>query len=364
VLAFYLLAALATWIFALGPDPTLMGQRALYRAPYSWLMLLPGVDGLRVPARFWMMTLACLSVVAALAVHRLEGRRRRTVVALAIAGLLMDGWPRRFPVVAAPPLRPSPQGVATRLDLPIGDFSDAGALYQQIFDPVPLYNGFSGYTPPHYEAMRAMVDARDGRILQILAARGTLGVVIDHARDADSALRAFVLAAPGATVDRMEPDWSSYRIPSSVEVPDVAGQSAAAPLEITAVRSSASSTPAAAAVDGDVDTIWNGGPQRAAADFTIELREASRVSQLVMQLGAFAMNFPRRLHVEISQDGSKWETVYLGDTALQTYYAAIRHPKLVPLVFSIDRGGVRFIRLQQTGSAKYDWLIAGLEVRR
>src|SRR5215207_7474002 len=58
VMAFYLLAALATWILALGPDPTFMGARAFYRAPYSWLMLLPGVDGLRVPARFWMMTLA------------------------------------------------------------------------------------------------------------------------------------------------------------------------------------------------------------------------------------------------------------------------------------------------------------------
>src|SRR5262249_21034024 len=55
VTAFYLLAAFVTWIFALGPNPTLMDHRFLYRAPYSWLMLLPGFEGLRVPARFWTM---------------------------------------------------------------------------------------------------------------------------------------------------------------------------------------------------------------------------------------------------------------------------------------------------------------------
>ena len=221
VLTFYAVAALATWIFALGPDPTFMDQRALYRAPYSWIMLLPGFDGLRVPARFWMMTLACLSVVGALAVHGLRGSRRQVVVALAVAGLLIDGWPRHFPVIAAPDLRPSPAGVAARLDLPVDDFADARALYRQIFHRVPLYNGFSGYTPPHYPAMRAMLEAGDPRILQVLAAPGPLGVVVDHAMDADGAIRKFVQAVPGAVIDRLEPEWSSYRLPQGSESPGV-----------------------------------------------------------------------------------------------------------------------------------------------
>src|SRR5262249_49416657 len=106
VTAFYLLAAFVTWIFALGPNPTLMDHRFLYRAPYSWLMLLPGFEGLRVPARFWTMTLVCLSVTGALAVHRLEGSARRAIVSLAVAGLLIDGWPKRFVVVTAPTVRP------------------------------------------------------------------------------------------------------------------------------------------------------------------------------------------------------------------------------------------------------------------
>ena len=54
-LAFYLLCAFAMWVLALGPEPTIMDRPALSQAPYGWLMRLPGFDGLRVPARFWMM---------------------------------------------------------------------------------------------------------------------------------------------------------------------------------------------------------------------------------------------------------------------------------------------------------------------
>ena len=74
--AFYLLAAFATWMFALGPDPTFMGQRALYRAPYRPAdASCRDSTGSACPARFWMMTLACLSVAGALAVHRLQRTR-------------------------------------------------------------------------------------------------------------------------------------------------------------------------------------------------------------------------------------------------------------------------------------------------
>ena len=98
---FYALAAFAMWVFALGPDPTFFGMRALYQAPYGWLMRLPGFDGLRVPARFWMMCLACLSVLAALADQPPErtraaggrrDRRRRTG-----AGRLAEAYSRSTP---------------------------------------------------------------------------------------------------------------------------------------------------------------------------------------------------------------------------------------------------------------------------
>jgi len=364
VLAFYLLAAFAMWVLALGPDPTLMEQRALYQAPYSWLMRLPGFDGLRVPARFWMMALVCLSVVAALAVHRLQGRARQVVVALAFTGLLIDGWPRQFRVLPAPELRPSPGGVVARLDLPSSDLTDPLALYQQMFDPVPvpLYNGFSGYGAPHYFAMRAMLETSDPRILQVLAARGPVGIVIDHAGDSDGALRKFVLAAPGSTADRVERDWSSYRVPQSMpmaELPDRSGT----PVQIKSVSATPNPSAARRTLDGDLTTTWwSGDVPTQSAQMTVELDSATHIEQVVLALGPYGTDFPRDLRIDVSADGVTWEEAWAGRPALEAYVAAIRHPREIPIVIPLRRDGVRFIRLRQLELSKFAWSIAELQV--
>ena len=133
-LTFYTAAAFFMWLLALGPEPAFLGERVLYQAPYAWLMRLPGFDGLRVPARFWMLAVACLSVLAALAIARLPARTRKTAVVIASIGILLDAWPRPFPLAFVDQPRPSPAGAATRIDLPIGR-RDAMAMYQQTLDP-------------------------------------------------------------------------------------------------------------------------------------------------------------------------------------------------------------------------------------
>jgi hypothetical protein len=349
------------WLFSLGPDPTVMDRRALYQAPYGWLMRLPGFDGLRVPARFWMMALACLSVVAALAVDRLSGRARRVVIALAIAGLLIDGWPREFRVLSAPALRPSPPGVTARLDLPINDEADARALYQQMFDPVPLFNGFSGYFAPHYYAMRMLLEETDPRVLPLLAARGPIGVVVDHAGDPDGAMRKFVLSTPGATVERMEREWSSYRVPLAVAVQDLPDERGV-PLRIKSLSTFPKPPDAGLALDGSLRTRWSGGAQEKPAEAIIELEQPDRVGQVVIPLGGYVTDFPARLEIDVSRDGVEWQAAWSGSTALQAYFAALRHPREMPLVFELNKDSVRFIRLRQTGTGKHDWSIPELRV--
>jgi hypothetical protein len=362
-LAFYLMAALAMWGLALGPQPTFMDQRTVSGAPYGWLMRLPGFDGLRVPARFWMLALACLSVVAALAVHRLQGRARRILLVLACAGLTLDGWPRTFAVVAVPPIRPSPAGVTTRLDLPISDDTDAQALYQQVFDPVPLHNGFSGYLAPHYYALRTLIGDADPRILDVLASNGELGVVIDHAGDPDGRLRRFVRSHPGATAERSDPEWSSYRIPRGATVPALPDREGT-PLRIKSLNTFPSPPHAVRAMDGDLRTRWSGGLQQQSADAVIELEGPTFVRQVILELGVFVTDFPARLQIDVSRDGVAWEQVWTGNTALHAYYGAIRHPREVPLVFDLKQDGVQFIRLRQTGFGTHDWSVAELHVLR
>jgi len=128
---FYLGAAAVCWIFAWGPFPRLFGVDALYQAPFAWLLQVPGVDGLRVPARFWMMSVICLSVflglVIAPLVARLSRRTSAAIVAVAACGLLMDGW-TTIPAAAVPGGVPDPAALRGEVVLSL----PAGELYERV----------------------------------------------------------------------------------------------------------------------------------------------------------------------------------------------------------------------------------------
>jgi hypothetical protein len=211
--------------------------------------------------------------------------------------------------------------------------------------------------------MRVLFGNHDARILDALTTHGSLGVVIDHAMDEDAQFRKFVSAYPGTILQETHPTWSSYRVPAHGGgdlLPDEAGT----PLSIESLDAYPSPPHTPRAVDGNYSTRWSGGVQHSTADFTIELDRPQHVGQLVTCLGEFWTDFPARLRVSVSPDGKTWETAFEGDTALQAYYGALRHPKTVPLVFALNRDGVRFIRLQQIGWHSHDWSIAEVRVLR
>ena len=160
VLGFYLLAIVALWILTWGPFPTVVGQPMIERAPYSWLTVIPGFDGLRVPARFWILATACLSAACGLVLARAVpsgSRRRHAVVALVACGVIADGWVADMPLVEAPRLSASLDGNdagGVVLELPIGDlYDDLEAMYRSMSHGRPLVNGYSGQIPPHYSEL-------------------------------------------------------------------------------------------------------------------------------------------------------------------------------------------------------------------
>jgi hypothetical protein len=217
--AFYVLAAFAMWLLALGPAPTLMDQPILYKAPYTWLMSIPGVEGVRVPARFWMLAVLCVGVAGAMALVRLGvrwPRTLRTVTILACAGILVDGWPRPIALPEAPGRRPNRTNAEARLDLPITEGHDLKALYWGIFHERPLMNGYSGYFAPHYWVFRSLLDQGDHDALTTMTRFGDLEVVVDHEEDVDDRWRKFAESHPGVEVAFTSERYSSYRIPGGV----------------------------------------------------------------------------------------------------------------------------------------------------
>jgi hypothetical protein len=200
-------------------------------------------------------------------------------------------------------------------------------------------------------------------VLDALSARGSLGVVIDHSGEDADGLRKFVSSYPGATLHETHAGWSSYVVrANTASAPPL--EPSGRPVPIKAVDSTPSPPHAPRAIDGNLKTRWSGGVQRAAADYTIELADPGRVEKVVLELGEYITDFPAKLQLEVSTDGTVWDIAYLGDTALQAYHGAVQYPKSVPLVIPVNRDSVRFIRMKQLGWTNHDWSIAELRVLR
>lgn len=363
LLGFYVGAAVVLWTLSLGPVPKMAGTTIVAHGPYALLAILPGFEGIRVPARLWMVATLCLAVAAALVIARIESARtRRIVILVSVAGLLLDGWPRAFPIVAAPGMRITSSSARVRLGLPLHE-AETETMYGAIAQGKPVFNGYSGYVAPQHAALRDLLEHHDPRILPRLAANEPIEIVVESAGDPDGSWNAFVQRQPGATRADAGSDWTSYMIPATGAVPAQLPSAALSALHIARITTSHNAPDINAVLDGDLVTRWHSQPQTGQELITIELDRPQHVAAVVLYLGTYAAQYPRRLEIAVSPSGAQWSTVYTGDTALETYDAALRSPREIPITLPVARDDVRYIRLRQTGSdAKAGWTIVELRV--
>ena len=187
--ALYATGAIVAWLFTLGPVGTVLGHRFWYKAPFSWVMQLPGFDGARVPARFMCVEILCLAVVAAFAFMRLwpASKRGAALSAMAIAAAMaIDGW-AQVPIAPAPKPLPVPVTADLVVELPTwSPFDDAGAMYRGMSHGRPVVNGHSGYVPPHYvklqtdlrnDCVNSLEALRAGRSMDAIIWRGDASAI-------------------------------------------------------------------------------------------------------------------------------------------------------------------------------------------
>lgn len=171
-LGFFCAGAVLSAMLTLGPVVQIGGRPTGLPAPYALLYsFVPGFDGLRVPARYAMLTVACLAVLGGYGARALLARRsgRMAVVALSALFVLestampivLDRPLRAAPYRATPPRMytgasvPAVYAFAATLppstvivELPIG--SNAWDLQYVFYQPVhghPIVNGYSGGFP-------------------------------------------------------------------------------------------------------------------------------------------------------------------------------------------------------------------------
>ncbi len=358
---FYVLAAVGMWLLSLGPRPALHGGTLDVPGPYALLAALPGFDGMRVPARLWMVAVVCLSACASLALARIQSpRAQRLVFAVAALGLLADGWPRAVGVMDVPPMRVTRTPAVARLGLPM-PATETETMYGAIAQDVPVFNGYSGYAAPQHPALIDMLEARDTRILDRLAATAPIEVVVEWIDDPDGRWRGW-LDGYGAVRYGGGDGWTAYLIPvtGAVAPPAADGQR----IRVQSIAASTNQHDIGAVLDGDLESRWNTPRQQGTETVTLDLGSRQHVRAVVMCLGAYASQYPRVLSADVSADGASWQTAAAGSTVLATYDAALRSPREVPVTIPIERDGVRFLRLRETQPDPHGWSIVELRVIR
>jgi hypothetical protein len=321
VLAFYLIASGCMIVLALGPGPRAAGIPIWAKAPYWYLLQLPGVDALRSPARFAMLAVFCLALAGALALGRLvegSGRRGRMLVVLAAAGILWDGW-IALPILEVPAslrLAP-PERAGAVLELPLGDERDASAMYRSMVHGLPVLNGYSGYVPPHYHALRLGIERREPGVLGVLREEGPLFVLLDLTTHRSAALDRLILAEPGVHLLGEERGRRAYLLPRAPSHPaPVFGERI--PLRVASGRR---------------------------RHWVFDLGEPQHVGSIVLAFGHKVSSLPPRVTIEVGERG-RWTTAWAGPVAALAVRGGLRDPIRVPVVLEVPGAFGRFLRIR------------------
>ena len=363
---FYLLAAVAMWLLALGPTIKFMGVPTGIEGPFALLRELPGVAGVRVPARFWSLASLSLAVVAGMTFATMVRGRSRAFIgaSVGLTALVMaaDGWLDRIVAAPAPPAVPDAARLAGRrvLELPLDGFwQDIVATYHAVEGNWVAVNGYSGYSPSYYYALRDASKAEDENLLTALRRDGDLDVVVPTAAPT---LLAAVERQPGAVPTARNASFAQYRLPHLARVVPLP-QADGLRLPLRELASMCAPADLVYATDGDNASAWECTPGEGHALLTLDLGEARQVGRIVHSVGRRPEFTPERLEIETSEDGTVWRAAWSGRPLEETIVAARRAPGNLRIVVGFPARRARFIRLSAAPREPgFPWLIAELEV--
>ena len=361
--SFYLSAAVVMWLLALGPMISLMGEPTGRSGPFALLQALPGVSGLRVPARFWLLTVLSLAVTAGYVTARLVARRGQRAM-LAIVGtfavaLLADGWVARIPARPAPSPVPRPSVLPGQvvLHLPVDPYPDIAATWRAVTGGWRSVNGYSGYAPNYYTALSAAARSADATIFAPFQRDGDLHVVV---ADGEEKLRALTAGQPEAVMTGQANGFSQYRLPRR---PPAALPTAAQPIPLTNVRSKCAAETVGRAHDGDARTRWDCLEHPEQHGLVADLGARRHVSAIAYSVGPYGWNVPTELAVETSLDGADWQTASSGSVLGALIAGGLADPAELRAVVSFAAHDARYVRVRPVNQAEdFVWFVSEIEV--
>jgi hypothetical protein len=378
---------LALWLCA-GPEVA---------GPYRVLLhVLPGFDGLRVPARFIVVVALALSVLGSAGAAWLFGRLRpRAAVAAAVvlgAAITLEGYGGRMHMVPFRHdqqtrarlnawLRTEPPGGVLELPI-IGPAFEPLTLvhqYNTLLHGHPIVNGYSGYgyalqdflggwASPLKEP-EALPDVMDG-----LRAIGVRYVVLHRSAfagrpelgwpDPDRLVDA-IDRATGQLGPRFDDAVAWTLGPPRPRVPVAESSLSAMRIADWTLTASAKPDLLRFAFDGDLYTSWSSGAPQAGREWIrLAFSGAPDIGRLVFLTYVHGVGgYPRGLEVEgETPDGSRI-TLYSGSFLPPLLEGLSTGTAGSPAVLDLPSNRVRALWIRQTGrSAAWQWSVHELQV--
>ena len=387
----YVAVAVAALVLSLGPQPTAWEHPLGVPGPYGWLLrIVPGLDGLRVPARLGIIAQLALAVVAAVGfaciAERLSPRARALTLAAIVGAVFIEGYtgPIDTPAFGAEGLdherdaysylRALPAGPVMELPDDIDDPApDFMYQYMTLVHRHPIVNGHSGYITPlllwlsgGHSPLREPDQQRDA--IDLFRGLGVRYLVVHAGRYTDASLSDAMLAALGRdgapVVERRTFDTTTVAVLTPIDLAQPPARLTAVPASSIQARSSHSTDRLPLMFDSDPDTRWiSGARQRGDEAIELDLDHPRDVRVLRMRLAtrSFA-DYPRELSIE-AIEGSGARQLYRGAVLPQLAQGIVADADYPFIDIVLPPNRTRTLRIRQLRETRlFFWSIHELQL--
>ena len=387
VATYLLVTILAVWL-SMGPGPW---------RPYGLLFhVIPGLNGLRVPARLASVVVLGLAALAGAGLASMFGRLTRRTAAFAAAAIgaliVLEGqhgigaasltdlrtltgntWDR----VAYEWLRGSPPGGALELNITqTDDFQPFTPIYQlrAVQHGHPIVNGYAGWKSQLQELLGGPASPllEEDRIADVVRGLRAIGVryVLVHdatfakAADMERIVSGIHKASDQIAEERRWPGVTAWRLveppPRSASIPDVRPID---PRELT-LHASAQGDRIALVADGDIETRWlTGEPQSGDEWIDVQLAHEANVARIRLETARRSLSdYPRRVAIDAIDPSGAARTVFDGPIVDKLIEALADDERRAPVTIDLPPNRTTRLRIRQTGQSDRWWSVHELEV--
>jgi hypothetical protein len=379
--------AFTGFALSLGPHVRVWGHLLTTHGPYGWLLwMVPGMDGMRVAARFALIFVLGLSVIAGCgAVFLLSLVKpgfRPLTMAICFAAIVADAWPIPFPVQPYPGrgrpedraiaqwLRESPAGAVLHLPIKGVNFQDLHYQYATLLHQDPLINGFSGYNMPVVEFLRAPSSPlydyeRFGATVRMLQSLGVRYVMLHRG---DYNLTSQFAHEMDRTIGALRDSGQVVREAAllgvrAVELQPWSGTSA--PQEAVVRIDNQEFTPSFSELevrkhdpfDGDPETRWFGSQARSSW-IAMSFTKPHDVALVELQLAERSLqDYPRDLQIDATEADGRSRTLYRASPYVELMAGLLRDRRYPTMKIPLPHNEALTLTIRASAHAPAEWSV-------